>query len=179
MRYAVIPRGLTLAEAEIKAKQAGATNMRRTGTVSELFCDLTEEQAARLAQDMGLRVRRVKQLTPDQMVAQQQTITEPETVWDVFTMLRSHFSPALTGSGLTVAVLDTGIRSSHESFKTKVVYEANMTDSPDTGDVFGHGTQVAFCIAGGMHGDKMAGVSPGASIMNVKCINDRGAWALA
>lgn len=174
MRYAVIPRGLTLAEAEIKAKQAGGTNIRKTGTISQVFCELSEEQAARLSREPGLRVRKVKRLTPDQLVAQQQTITEPETVWDVFTLLRSYFSPALTGSGLSVAVLDSGMRSSHESFKTKVVYEANMTDSPHTSDVFGHGTQVAFCVAGGMHGDRMAGVSPGASLMNVKIIDDEG-----
>jgi serine protease AprX len=74
-----------------------------------------------------------------------------------------------------VAVLDSGIRKTHQSLQGKIVYEANCTDSPTPGDVFGHGTQVAFVVAGGMHalGEK-AGVSPGASLMNIKVISDEG-----
>jgi serine protease AprX len=51
---------------------------------------------------------------------------------------------------LTVAVLDSGVRKSHQSLLSKVVYEANFTDSPTTVMCSGHGTQVAFVIAGGM-----------------------------
>jgi len=98
-----------------------------------------------------------------------------ETVSDVFYLLRSYFSPPLTGTGLTVAVLDSGVRKTHQSLKSKVVYEANFTDSPSPDDIFGHGTQVAFAAAGGMHGPgEKAGVSPGAAIFNVKVINDEG-----
>jgi len=108
----------------------------------------------------------------------EQVVTEVppvETVSDVFYLLRSYFSPPLTGSGLTVAVLDTGVRKTHQSLKSKVVYEANFTGSPSPNDIFGHGTQVAFAAAGGIHGpDKKAGVSPGAAIFNIKVINDEG-----
>ena len=102
-------------------------------------------------------------------------VTAVETLSDVFYLLRSYFNPPLTGSGLTVAVLDSGVRKTHESLRSKVVCEANFTDSPTADDIFGHGTQVAFVIAGGMHaaGEK-AGVSPGASILNIKVINDEG-----
>ena len=103
-----------------------------------------------------------------------QTAVPPaESVSDVFNLLRSYFSPPLTGSGLTVAVLDSGVRKTHESLKAKVIYEANFTDSPGAGDIFGHGTQVAFCACGGMHGGK-TGASPGGSVMNIKVINDEG-----
>ena len=55
------------------------------------------------------------------------------------------------------------------------VHEANFSDSPAAGDVFGHGTQVAFCVCGGVHGiSEKAGASPGASVMNIKVINDEG-----
>ena len=59
--------------------------------------------------------------------------------------------------------------------RNKVIYEANYSSSPTADDVFGHGTQVAFVIAGGMHaqGEK-AGVSPGASLLNIKVISDEG-----
>jgi serine protease AprX len=74
-----------------------------------------------------------------------------------------------------VAVLDSGIRKTHHSLQSKILYEENFSDSPSADDVFGHGTQVAFIVAGGLHalGEK-AGVSPGAAIMNLKIINDEG-----
>jgi len=98
-----------------------------------------------------------------------------ETLSDVFYLLRSNFTPPITGTGLTVAVLDSGIRKTHQSLKNKVIYEANYSDSPTPDDIFGHGSQVAFIVAGGMHtlGEK-AGVSPGASVMNIKVISDEG-----
>lgn len=99
-----------------------------------------------------------------------------DTLWDVFTRLRSLFKPSLTGVGLTIAVLDSGINITHESMDIadKIVYSANFSGSSSTNDIFGHGTQVAFAAAGGTHGSKMAGTAPGASLMNIKVINDSG-----
>jgi len=171
MRYAIISKGLPLDRIEIEARRVGAREIRRTEIVSQLFCELDEEQAKRLAGVAGLAVKPVKEYRTDQVV----TAPVVETVSDVFYLLRSYFSPPLTGTGLTVAVLDSGVRKSHQALRAKVVYEANFTDSPTAEDIFGHGTQVAFVAAGGMHalGEK-AGVSPGAAIMNIKVVNDDG-----
>jgi serine protease AprX len=172
MRYTIISKGLTLNELEDKAKKAGARNIVRTKLIGQIFCDLTEEQADNLAMVSGLAVKQIKEYSADQV----ETALPPvETFSDVFYLLRSYFYPPLTGTGLTVAVLDSGVRKSHNSLKSKVVYEANYTESLSAEDVFGHGTQVAFVIAGGAHfiGEK-AGVSPGASILNIKVIGDEG-----
>jgi len=172
MRYAVISKGLTLEQLEAEAKKAGAIDVRKTKLISQVFCELDEAQATKLTAVPGLAVKLIKEYKTDQVV----TETPPvETVSDVFYLLRSYFNPPLTGTGLTVAVLDSGVRKTHRSLLNKVVYEANFTDSPSPDDVFGHGTQVAFVVAGGMHalGEK-SGVSPGASIMNIKVISDEG-----
>jgi len=153
-------------------KKIGGQDIARTKLLGQVFCELDEEQAKVLAKVAGLMVKPVKEYRTDQVV----TVAQPvETVSDVFYLLRSYFSPPLTGTGLTVAVLDSGIRKSHRSLQAKVVYEANYSGSPSADDIFGHGTQVAFVAAGGLHalGEK-AGVSPGASIMNIKVINDEG-----
>jgi serine protease AprX len=159
---------------EAEAKRVGAVNVTATRIVGQVFCELTEQQARALASVPGLTVKQVREFKTEQQ-ATETLPSDVETISDVFHMLRSYFSPPLTGAGLTVAVLDTGVRKSHESLRSKVVYESNFTDSPTPDDVFGHGTQVAFTIAGGLHafGDR-AGVSPGASIMNIKVINDEG-----
>ena len=172
MRYSVISKGLTQNQLEIEAEKVGAKDIKPAKLLGQLFCDLDEGQAQKLSQIPGLQVKPVKQFRAQQ-VLMQTALPPAESVSDVFNLLRSYFSPPLTGSGLTVAVLDSGVRKSHESLRANVIYEANFTDSPGAGDVFGHGTQVAFCVCGGVHGGK-AGASPGGSIMNIKVINDEG-----
>ena len=172
MRYAVISKGLSLEQLEAEAKKLGATDVKKTKLLSQVFCELDEAQATKLTAVPGLAVKLIKEYKTAQVMTE---LPPVETISDVFYLLRSYFTPPLTGTGLTVAVLDSGVRKTHQSLRNKVVYEANFTDSPSPDDVFGHGTQVAFVVAGGMHalGEK-SGVSPGASIMNIKVISDEG-----
>lgn len=172
MRYALISKGLPLSDLMAEAKKVGARDITRTKLVEQVFCEMDETQVKDLAKVSGLVIKPIKEYLTNQVFAVAQPV---ETISDVFYLLRSYFSPPLTGTGLTVAVLDSGIRTSHEALQNKVVYEANFTDSPSAGDVFGHGTQVAFMIAGGMHAlGYKAGVSPGAALMNIKVISDEG-----
>jgi serine protease AprX len=172
MRYTIISKGLTLSQIEAEAKKVGAKDIRPTKLLGQIFCELDEAQAKVLAAVPGLVVKPIKEYKTDQVAT---ALPPVETFSDVFYLLRSYFTPPLTGVGLTVAILDSGIRKSHETLRNKVIYEANFTDSPGVDDVFGHGTQVAFVAAGGMHAQgQKAGVSPGASIINVKVINDDG-----
>jgi len=155
-----------------EAEKAGALNITRTKLLGGVFCDLDEAQARKLARIHGLKVKPLKEFKTDQVMTE---LPPVETISDVFYLLRSYFSPPLTGTGLTLAVLDSGVRKTHRSLLNKVVYEANFSESPSADDVFGHGTQVAFVVAGGMHGiGEKAGVSPGASVMNIKVISDEG-----
>ena len=172
MRYALISKGLSLSQIETEARKAGAQGIRTTRLLNQVFCELDAPQAEKLARISGLKVKPLKEYKTDQVVTETPQV---ETLSDVFYLLRSNFTPPLTGAGLTVAVLDSGVRKTHRSLKSKVVYEANFTESATAEDIFGHGTQVAFIVAGGMHalGEK-AGVSPGAAVMNIKVINDEG-----
>jgi len=171
MRYSVISKGLTQSQLETEAKKIGARDIKPTRLLGELFCELDKEQAERLAQVPGLVVKPVKEFRASQLLVETPKV---ERISDVFTLLRSYFSPPLTGTGLTVAVLDSGVRKTHQSLRGKVVYEANFTDSPSAADVLGHGTQVAFVAAGGLQGGEKAGVSPGAALMSCKVVNDEG-----
>ena len=171
MRYSISSRIMTTAELETRIKSVGGKDISATRLIGQVFCDLDEEQARALSRVPGMMVKELKDFKAHQVV----TAPSIESVADVFYLLRSYFSPPLTGTGLTVAVLDSGIRKSHNSLDNKVVYEANFTGSPGAGDVFGHGTQVGFVIAGGMHAEgEKAGVSPGARLMNIKVIDDTG-----
>ncbi|MFE4257993.1 S8 family serine peptidase [Streptomyces sp. NPDC056883] len=80
------------------------------------------------------------------------------------------------GTGVKIAVLDTGVDKTHADLKSQVVGEKNFSDSPDTTDRVGHGTHVASIAAGtgAASGGAMKGVAPGAKVISGKVLDDRG-----
>ncbi|EDY47192.1 S8 family serine peptidase [Streptomyces clavuligerus] len=80
------------------------------------------------------------------------------------------------GTGVTVAVLDSGVDDTHPDLATRVVGAANFSSSPDTKDRNGHGTHIASTIAGtgAKSGGRYRGVAPGADILNGKVMGDHG-----
>ncbi|GAA2680674.1 S8 family serine peptidase [Streptomyces aculeolatus] len=80
------------------------------------------------------------------------------------------------GKGVTVAVLDTGVDAAHPDLAGKVDEARNFSDSPTTGDAFGHGTHVAATVAGtgAGSGGSRKGVAPGARLLVGKVLGDDG-----
>lgn len=86
------------------------------------------------------------------------------------------WATGLDGSGVTVAVLDTGIDRTHPDLADRVVEAADFTGSGDTADRTGHGTHVASTVVGtGAASDgRYRGVAPGADLLAGKVLDDRG-----
>ena len=80
-----------------------------------------------------------------------------------------------TGAGITVAVVDSGVKASNPDLKGKVAKGYNaITGKPGArSDKFGHGTFIAGMIAGKTNGSGIAGLAPNARIPPVKVL-DRG-----
>ncbi|WP_253194700.1 S8 family serine peptidase [Streptomyces sp. MP131-18] len=77
------------------------------------------------------------------------------------------------GSGVTVAVLDTGIDETHPDLDGgKVTASANFSEAQRIEDRRGHGTHVASILAG--TGGTWSGVAPGARLLNGKVLDDYG-----
>jgi subtilisin family serine protease len=76
----------------------------------------------------------------------------------------------LDGTGVDVAVLDTGIDATHPDLANQVVAAANFTEEADTDDYVGHGTHVASIVAGtgAASNGTYRGVAPGAHLLNGK-----------
>lgn len=78
----------------------------------------------------------------------------------------------VSGKGVKVAVLDSGVDEKHPDLQGKQVAEKNFTDSPDATDEVGHGTHVASTIAS--RGEKYRGVAPDAEILDGKVCRPGG-----
>ncbi len=90
--------------------------------------------------------------------------------------------PGVTGKGVGIAVIDSGIATAHAALANKVVASVSFTtgDSSTT-DRFGHGTHIAGIIAGSptaagsVTSLYQGGVAPGAHLINVKVLGAHGA----
>ncbi|MEV0273823.1 S8 family serine peptidase [Hamadaea sp. NPDC050747] len=96
------------------------------------------------------------------------------------------WSAGFDGTGVTVAVLDTGYDASHPDLAGQVVGSKNFTtDSGGAVDRHGHGTHVASTIAGtgAASGGAEKGVAPGAKLLVGKVLNYSGSgqdsWIIA
>ena len=85
------------------------------------------------------------------------------------------------GSGVTVAVLDTGVKSSHSDLSGKVLSGTDYV-SPGTSanDENGHGTHVAGIIAATHNNSRgIAGMAPSAKILPVRVLDRNGSGTSA
>ena len=90
------------------------------------------------------------------------------------------------GSGIGIAVLDSGVNSSHVDFKdaaglTRVIKSVDFTGENRTDDPYGHGTHVASLAAGNalVAQGAYAGIAPGAKIVNLRVLNSQGAGTIS
>ncbi len=82
----------------------------------------------------------------------------------------------VSGKGLTVAVLDTGLRTTHVDFAGRVPVQKNFTDDnggneDDATDGNGHGTNVGGIIVAN---DINVGIAPAARIIPLKVLGNDG-----
>jgi serine protease AprX len=86
--------------------------------------------------------------------------------------------PGLTGAGVVVAVIDSGIDTRHNAFLRKRVIATKDFTGSDGLDRFGHGTHVASIIAGqpGATPDTRTyqGIASGALLLNLRVLGDEG-----
>ncbi len=85
------------------------------------------------------------------------------------------------GSGVGIAVVDSGLDSAHEVFRdasgmSRVAASVDFTGEGRTDDPYGHGTHVASIAAGSGRPSNGAygGVAPGAKVVNLRVLNSQG-----
>ena len=87
---------------------------------------------------------------------------------------------AVNGSGIGVAVIDSGIAGDHPVFANRVIANVDFTDPNGNGyDFYGHGTHVAGIIAArAFNNTKIygtdSGMAPAAHLINLKVLDSNG-----
>ncbi|HEX7956875.1 MAG TPA: S8 family peptidase, partial [Pyrinomonadaceae bacterium] len=96
-------------------------------------------------------------------------------------------SYTLDGTGIGIAVIDSGVSHSHDSFlnqngDSRIVADVDFTGSGSpAGDPFGHGTHVAALAAGNgsVASGVYTGIAPDASVINLRALDEDGVGTTA
>lgn len=86
------------------------------------------------------------------------------------------WSKGVTGQGVKVCVIDTGVDPNHPDIATAISASRNFsaTGNAKGDDDHGHGTHVAGTIAGQMKKGSVVGVAPNAKILSAKVCTNKG-----
>ena len=142
---------------------------RRLGIVNGFSAHLTDGQIRRLASTPG-----VVRIDHDAKVA----ITMDAARSD-YGVEAARTASGLTGGGVNVCILDTGVDASHEQLDSKAIAWSDfIADVATPYDDHGHGTHVASIAVGdgvgGSQAARFAGVAPSAGLWAGKVLDGKG-----
>ncbi|MEV8596880.1 S8 family peptidase [Streptomyces sp. NPDC052012] len=169
--------GARSAAAQDLAERYGARISHTYGTVLNGYAIRAgAAQARRLAADP-----RVASVVQDTRVTLDHTQTNPPN-WGLdridqrsLPLNKRYTWPESAGAGVTVYVIDTGIRTSHKDFAGRAVHGWDFVQNDRTAqDGNGHGTHVAGIVAG-----KSYGVAKKAKVVSVRVLDDAGSGTTA
>lgn len=163
MRYSIT--GATIQQVQA----VGGVSIKGMHSAKITFATLTEAQASDLRKQgfTVSKVENIKTSTISPVPVSAEPIYTPEQYLEAsgLDVVREMMSPPLYGSGFTIAIIDTGIRETHEKINGRVVYSKNFTEAPMR-DGFDHGSAIAAIVVS---------VAPQCNILNLKCMDDEGA----
>lgn len=114
----------------------------------------------------------------DWKIKPQMTTNDPyfSSAWHLTKIQAPTAWDTATGGGVTIAILDSGVDSSHPDFAGKLVSGWNFYDNnSNTADVYGHGTQVAGVAAAASNNSVgVTSVAGGANIMPIRVTDTSG-----
>src|SRR6266446_7296416 len=90
--------------------------------------------------------------------------------------VRTQSGYTLDGSGIGIAILDSGMYSYHKMFGTRIVYNKDFTGQNRVDDPYGHGSHVATAAAGNgsLYSGAYTGIAPNANFINLRVLNCYG-----
>ncbi|MGQ0843101.1 MAG: S8 family serine peptidase [Sporichthyaceae bacterium] len=167
--------------AEIDAAQNGV--VKRGGKVGHRYSRVARGFSAKMnaAEVAQLRSNpRVLSVEPD-LEVRKSDVQSPTPSWGLDRLdqaslpLNSTYNYTNNGAGVTVYVIDTGIRTSHTDFGGRAVPGfTSINDGRGSSDCDGHGTHVAGTIGGAKYG-----VAKGVKLVAVRVLDCNGSGSMS
>jgi subtilisin family serine protease len=141
---------------------APRTTPRQHVLANAITVDLTPPQLEEIANDDAIALVRLERLDKVTTMRESVEVIEAREAWDEL---------GLTGRGVRVAVLDSGVDSNHPALAGKVVDQVSTAGEP-VGIPGDHGTHVAGTIAS--QDPVFRGVAHEADLINIKVLTAAG-----
>jgi serine protease AprX len=196
----VIVQAVTASDARVAVESVGGEVTRDLPIVEGVAAEVPASALDELSRSAGVRYvspnaaigfhRKPVKPTPSP-TPEPTTEPTPEPTPDDFTLspqrtakiVRSDalWAQGITGKGVTVALIDTGVYAAHPDLAGRVVHCEDFSHEANTeahcADTFGHGTFMAGLIAGNgaSSGGAHTGTAPEANIVSVKLAGFDGA----
>ncbi|MER6080291.1 S8 family serine peptidase [Streptomyces sp. NPDC001833] len=173
-------RGSSAAGRDVAARYGAKISHTYGSVLNGYAVAASAAQAGRLAADS--RVASVVQDSRVRLARSQTYVQKNPPSWGLdrvdqagLPLDGSYRSPGSAGAGVTVYVIDTGVRITHTDFGGRASYGWDFVGNDrSAGDGNGHGTHVAGIIAGTRYG-----VAKKARIVSVRVLDDTGAGTTA
>jgi subtilisin family serine protease len=155
--------GIDLSDLKSLGAKLLQVHKRLNAVVVEFKNHLTEDQINWIKEKLNVQIEQVKIFKACMDVAP--VLTKVTSV---------KAAQGLSGLGIKVAVIDSGINDKHPDLKCRVVARKDFAfpPTPFRLDPVGHGTHCAGVIAG--NGEKYTGVAPKALLIDVRVLNSSG-----
>ena len=179
-RFIVQPRaGLADADLDHELKAANAHRLRRLNKQNLQLVEMTGPVLSASVLKKLKSSKLFKFVEQDARVAVADTVvTDPyySSSWHLPDINAPQAWDYENGTGVVIAILDTGVDATHPDLASNIVPGWNIyDDNPDTSDVYGHGTLVAgTASAAANDGIGSAGIAWGAKIMPVRIADANG-----
>lgn len=166
MRYSITKATTQQVEA------IGGLDIKEAKTLKLIFAELTVEQVDQLKTQGCVVVPVAKVTTGEVPSLSVPTEIPAEPLYpaafipevSTFDAWKNRYDPPLLGQGMVCALIDTGIRETHQAIYPHVVYSENFT-AAEMRDGFDHGTACASLLLA---------QAPERSILNLKVLDDNG-----
>jgi len=180
----VQPRaGLSTAEFDKALSAQGGRAVGRLGNLNIYVVALPAAASEQAVATVLARNPKIKFAEVDRLIAPNLASNDPYygSEWHLQTINAPTAWNTSVGTGVTVAILDSGIDATHPDLQGKLVPGWNFYDNnSNTADIYGHGTMVAGVVAAqGNNGIGVAGVAWGAKLMPVRVTDTSGVGTLS
>ena len=163
--------------AGVRAKQG--TRQQDFSVINSVAMTVNRSSLSALANNPN-----VVYISPDRTVRATATVTD---LYDQAVLAPYAWSKNLSGSGVGVAVIDSGITGGKDftlsnGTGSRIVYNQNFAQGPNTvADLYGHGTHVAGILAGNGSNSRGAsfrktfmGIADGVNLINLRVLDQNG-----